>query len=100
LAHAQQFPSIESLNESYVACVQSAFVRRRDDFAVKGSLPQATERAFLECQFEEKCPLHNCGSLSTRQYSAIASGRRSEPVHTVAARKRESNNQSHCSFQH
>jgi hypothetical protein len=28
------------------------------------------------------------------------SRRRSEPVHTVAARKREPNNQSHCSFQH
>jgi hypothetical protein len=44
VAHAQQLPSIESLNESYVACVQSAFVRRLDDF---GNLPQAAERAFL-----------------------------------------------------
>jgi hypothetical protein len=53
LAHAQQLPSIESLNQSYLACVQSAFVRRLDDFAVNGNLPQATERAFLECQREE-----------------------------------------------
>jgi hypothetical protein len=34
LAHAQQLPSIESLSQSYVACVQSAFVHRLDDFAV------------------------------------------------------------------
>jgi hypothetical protein len=47
MAHAQQLPSIESLNESYVACMQSAFVRRLDDFAVNGNLPQAAERAFL-----------------------------------------------------
>jgi hypothetical protein len=53
LAHAQQLSSIESLNQSYVACVQSAFVRRLDDFALNGNLPQATERAFLDCQLEE-----------------------------------------------
>jgi len=52
LTHAQQLPRIESLNESYVACVQSAFVRRMDDFGVS-DLPQATERAFLDCQPEE-----------------------------------------------
>jgi hypothetical protein len=52
LAHAQQLPSIESLSESYVACVQSAFVRRLDDFGA-GNLPQATERAFLDCQLED-----------------------------------------------
>jgi hypothetical protein len=53
LAHAQQLPSIESLSESYVACVQSAFVRRLDDFGAS-NLPQATtERAFLDCQLEE-----------------------------------------------
>ena len=52
LAHAQQLPSIESLSESYVACVQSAFVRRLDDFSAS-NLPQATERAFLDCQLEE-----------------------------------------------
>ena len=49
---AQQLPIIESLNESYVACVQSAFMRRMDDFGVSG-LPQATEHAFLDCQLEE-----------------------------------------------
>src|SRR5260370_6162766 len=49
-AHAQQLRSIES--QSYVTCVQSAFVRRLDDFGVS-SLPQATERTFLDCQSEE-----------------------------------------------
>jgi hypothetical protein len=52
LARAQQLPSIESLSESYVACVQSAFVRRLDDFGMSNQ-PQATERAFLDCQLEE-----------------------------------------------
>ena len=52
LGHAQQLPSIESLSESYVACVQSAFVRRLDDFGAN-NLPQATERVFLDCQLEE-----------------------------------------------
>lgn len=50
LAHAQQLPSIESLSQSYVACVQSAFVQRLDDFAVSGNPPQAAERAFLDCE--------------------------------------------------
>jgi hypothetical protein len=54
---------IESLNESYVACVQSAFVRRLDDFAVNGNLPQAPQRAFLDCQIEENALYHNCRSL-------------------------------------
>jgi hypothetical protein len=31
----------------------SVFARRLDDFAVNGNLPQATERAFLDCQLEE-----------------------------------------------
>jgi hypothetical protein len=53
LAHTQQLPSIESLSQSYVACVQSAFVLRLDDFAVNGNLPQAAEDAFLDCQIEE-----------------------------------------------
>src|SRR5258707_6852065 len=53
LAHAQQLPSIESLSQSYVACVQSAFVHRLDDFAVNGNLPQAAESAFLDRQIEE-----------------------------------------------
>jgi hypothetical protein len=52
-AHAQQLPSIESLNQSYVTCVQSAFARRMDEPAVNGNLPQVTERAFLDCQLEE-----------------------------------------------
>ena len=52
MAHAQQLPSIESLSASYVACVQSAFVRRLDDFGAS-NLPQATEQAFLDCQLEE-----------------------------------------------
>jgi hypothetical protein len=52
LAHAQQLSSIESLNESYVACVQSAFVRRLDDFGVS-NLPGATGCAFIDCQLEE-----------------------------------------------
>jgi hypothetical protein len=52
-AHAQQLPSIESLNQPYVTCVQSAFARRMDESAANGDLPQATERAFLDCQLEE-----------------------------------------------
>jgi hypothetical protein len=51
-AHAQQLRSIESLTQSYLTCVQSAFERRLDDFGVS-SLPQAAERAFLDCQSEE-----------------------------------------------
>jgi hypothetical protein len=51
-AHAQQLRSIESLTRSYVTCVQSAFERRLDDFGVS-SLPQAVERALLDCQLEE-----------------------------------------------
>jgi hypothetical protein len=42
--------SIESLTQSYVVCMQSAFVGSLDDFAVNGNLPQAAERAFLDCQ--------------------------------------------------
>jgi hypothetical protein len=51
-AHAQQLRSIESLNQSYVTCVQSAFALRLDDFGVS-SLTQAAERAFLDCQPDE-----------------------------------------------
>ena len=51
-AHAQELRSIQSLSQSYVTCVQSAFERRRDDLGVS-SLPQATQRAFLDCQLEE-----------------------------------------------
>jgi len=53
LAYAQQLPSIESLKQSYVACVQSAFVGSLDDFAVNGNLAQVAERALLDCQIEE-----------------------------------------------
>jgi hypothetical protein len=52
-AHAQRFPSIESLSESYVTCVQSAFARRLDESAANGDLPQATERALLDCEMEK-----------------------------------------------
>jgi hypothetical protein len=52
-AHAQGLPSIESLNESYVTCVQSAFARRMDESAANIDLPQATERALLDCEMEE-----------------------------------------------
>jgi hypothetical protein len=52
-AHAQQLPSIDSLNQSYVTCVQSAFARRMDEPAVNGNVPLVTERAFLDCQREE-----------------------------------------------
>jgi hypothetical protein len=52
-AHAQRLPSIESLNESYATCVQSAFSRRMDESAANGDLPQATERALLDCEMEE-----------------------------------------------
>jgi hypothetical protein len=51
-AHAQQLRSIESLNQSYVTCIQSAFERRLGDFG-GSSLPQAVERAFVDCQSEE-----------------------------------------------
>jgi hypothetical protein len=51
-AHAQELRSIESINQSYVICVQSTFERRRHDPGVS-TLPQAAERAFLDCQSEE-----------------------------------------------
>jgi hypothetical protein len=51
-AHSQELRSIQSLSQSYMTCVQSAFERRRDDLGVS-SLPQAAERAFLDCQSEE-----------------------------------------------
>src|SRR5262245_21194252 len=70
LAHAQQLPSIESLSESYVACVQSAFVRRLDDFSAS-NLPQATERAFLDCQLEEDA-LYTTAAASTPGNTPIA----------------------------
>jgi putative ABC transport system substrate-binding protein len=39
-AHAQELRSIESINQSYLTCVQSAFEQRRHDSGVS-SLPQA-----------------------------------------------------------
>jgi hypothetical protein len=69
LAHARQLPSIESLSESYVACVQSAFVRRLDDF---GNLPQATERAFLDCQLEEDALYTTAAASAPGNTQAIA----------------------------
>ena len=51
-AHAQELRSIESVNQSYLTCVQSAFEQRRRDSGVN-SLPQAAEQAFLDCQSEE-----------------------------------------------
>jgi hypothetical protein len=71
LAHAQQLSSIESLNESYVACVQSAFVRRLDDFPVS-DLPEATERAFLDCQLEEDALYTTAAASAPGNTQAIA----------------------------
>jgi hypothetical protein len=34
--------------------VQSAFARRLDEHGTNGDLPQATERALLDCEMEEK----------------------------------------------
>ena|SRR5215471_14166209 len=51
-AHAQELRSIESINQSYLTCVQSAFEQRRHYPGVNG-LPQAAEQAFLDCQSEE-----------------------------------------------
>ena len=59
-AHAQELRSIESIklrsiesiNQSYLTCVQSAFEQRRHDSG-GSSLPQAAEQAFLDCQSEE-----------------------------------------------
>ena len=71
LTHAQQLPSIESLSESYVACVQSAFVRRLDDFGAS-NLPQATERAFLDCQVEEDALYTTAVASAPRNTQGIA----------------------------
>jgi hypothetical protein len=75
LAHAQQLPSIESLKESYVACVQSAFVRRLDDFAVNGKPATSGRARVSRLPDRGKCPLHNCGSLRAR----ACSGDRPDP---------------------
>jgi hypothetical protein len=74
LAHAQQLPSIESLSESYVACVQSAFVRRLDDFGAS-NLPQASERAFLDCRLEEDALYTTAAASAPGNSQAIALAR-------------------------
>jgi hypothetical protein len=71
LAHAQQLSSIESLNESYVACVQSAFVRRLDDFGVS-NLPGATGCAFIDCQLEEDALFTTAAASAPGNTQAIA----------------------------
>jgi hypothetical protein len=70
--HAQQLPSINSLNQSYVTCVQSAFARRLDEPAANGDLPQATERAFLDCQLEEDALYTNAVTSAPGNTQAIA----------------------------
>jgi hypothetical protein len=72
LAHAQQLPSIESLKQSYVACVQSAFVGSLDDFAVNGNLAQVAERALLDCQIEENALYTTAVSSGVGHAQAIA----------------------------
>jgi hypothetical protein len=69
---AQQLPSVEALNQSYVACVQSAFVRHLDDFAVNGNVPQATERALLDCQPVEDVLYTTAVALAPGNSQAIA----------------------------
>jgi hypothetical protein len=71
LAHARRLPSIESLSDSYVACVQSAFVRRLDDVGAS-NLPQATERAFLDCQLEEDALYTTAAASAPGNSQAIA----------------------------
>ena len=70
--HAQQLPSIESLKQSYVACVQSAFLGRLDDFAVNGNLAQVAERALLDCQIEENALYTTAVSSGVGHAQAIA----------------------------
>jgi hypothetical protein len=52
-ADAQRLPSIESISESYVTCVHSAFARRMDESAANGDLLHATERALLDCEWKK-----------------------------------------------
>ena len=74
LAPAQHLPSIESLSESYVACVRSAFVRRLDDFGAS-NLPQATEQAFLDCQLEEDALYTTAAASAPGNSQAVALAR-------------------------
>jgi hypothetical protein len=71
-AHAQRLPSIESLNESYVTCVQSAFARRMDDSAANVDLPHATERALLDCEMEENALYTTAVASTSGNTQAIA----------------------------
>jgi len=71
-AHAQQLPSIESLNQSYVTCVQSTFAHRLDESTANGDLPQATERAFLDCQLEEDALYTTAAASAPDNTQAIA----------------------------
>jgi hypothetical protein len=71
-AHAQGLASIESLSESYVTCVQSAFARRMDESAANIDLPQATERALLDCEIEENVLYTTAVSSTPGNTQAIA----------------------------
>ena len=70
-AHAQELRSIESLNQSYVTCVQSAFDRHPDDSGASG-LPLAVERAFVDCQSEEDALYTNAVASAPVNTQAIA----------------------------
>ena len=70
-AHGQELRSIQSLTQSYVTCVQSAFERRRHEVGMS-SLPQAGERAFLDCQSEEDALYTTAAASAPGNTQAIA----------------------------
>src|SRR5215471_8263234 len=70
-AHGQELRSIQSLTQSYVTCVQSAFERRRHEVGMS-SLPQAGERAFLDCQLEEDALYTTAAASAPGNTHAIA----------------------------
>ena len=70
-AHGQELRSIESLTQSYVTCVQSAFERRPHDPGMS-SLPQAGERAFRDCQSEEDALYTTAAASAPGNTQAIA----------------------------
>ena len=70
-AHGQDLRSIQSLTQSYVTCVQSAFERRRHEVGMS-SLPQAGERAFLDCQSEEDALYTTAAASAPGNTQAIA----------------------------
>jgi hypothetical protein len=72
LAHAQQLRSMESLSQSYVSCVQSAFARLMNESAAHRDLPQATEQALLDCQSEEDALYTTAVSSAPGNTQAIA----------------------------